>query len=99
MLLRTGNRFSSLQIIKAGCDPEDPAVLACLRKVDVFEFFMGNGGWPTNATLRPPLAPVMSWGPVIDGSDQGLPGRPLDMVRARQYAEVPLIIGTNKDEV
>jgi para-nitrobenzyl esterase len=70
-----------------------------LRKVDAFEFFMEKVDWPTNATLRPPMAPIMPWGPVIDGSNQGLPKRPLDMIQEGNYAAVPLIIGTNKDEV
>eukprot|EP00045_Choanoeca_perplexa_P016639 m.226724 g.226724 ORF g.226724 m.226724 type:complete len:556 (+) comp17315_c1_seq10:25-1692(+) len=93
-----GNLFSTYQITEAGCNPEDPDLLSCLRKVDAFQFFMAKSDWPANATLRPPLAPVMPWGPVIDGSDQGLPKRPLDMIREKNYAAVPLIIGTNKDE-
>ena len=94
-----GDLFSTYQITKAGCNPDDPDLLACLRKVDAFEYFMDKSDWPTNTTLRPPMAPVMPWGPVIDGSSQGLPKRPLDMIRDKGSAAVPLIIGTNKDEV
>lgn len=94
-----GNLFSSYQITIAGCDPDDPALLDCLRKQDAFQFFMAKSDWPTNATLRPPLAPVMPWGPVVDGSELGLPARPLDMIKAGNFAKVPLIIGSNLDEV
>ena len=56
------NLFSSYQIVKAGCNPDDPELMTCLRSKNAFDFFMEKDDWPTNATLRPPLAPVMPWG-------------------------------------
>jgi para-nitrobenzyl esterase len=42
------------------------------------------------------LTPGVWWGPVVDGTE--LPRQPLDMIRAGDFARVPLIIGANRDE-
>merc|ERR1712242_333325 len=44
-----------------------------------------------------PLWPLMPFGPVIDGSDAGLPGIPRTLVQQGKFHKVPLIIGSNKD--
>lgn len=46
----------------------------------------------------PVLAPVMPWGPVIDGSNVGLPDLPYTMITQGNFAKVPLITGSNANE-
>ena len=49
-------------------------------------------------TGLPGLAPVMPWGPVIDGSETGLKDMPLTILQNGQGNYVPTIWGSNKDE-
>jgi len=44
-----------------------------------------------------PLWPLMPFGPVIDGTDVGLPDVPYTLMQKGDFAKVPLIIGANKD--
>lgn len=46
----------------------------------------------------PPLAPVMPWGPTVDGSTAGLLDKPLNILRSGKGNYVPTIWGSNKDE-
>ena len=48
------------------------------------------------ARTLPALAPLMPWGPAIDGAV--LTDTPLRRVRAGAYNRVPVLMGTNKDE-
>jgi len=58
-----------------------------------------TGSWDQSGTgFRPLMAPLMPWGPAIDGSDQGLPGLPLELIQEGRGSGVPLIAGTNGDE-
>ena len=50
------------------------------------------------ATGLPALAPVMPWGPVIDGTDAGLLDMPLTLLRSGKGNYVPTIWGSNKNE-
>merc|ERR1711981_762336 len=44
-----------------------------------------------------PLWPLMPFGPVIDGTDAGLPDMPLTLVQQGKHHKVPLMLGSNKD--
>ena len=46
----------------------------------------------------PPLAPVMPWGPVVDGTSVGLEDIPLNLLKAGRGNYVPTIWGSNKNE-
>ncbi len=46
----------------------------------------------------PPMYPVMSWGPVIDGTKQGLLDMPLALIERGLFNAVPTIFGTNRNE-
>ena len=46
----------------------------------------------------PPLAPVMPWGPVVDGTKVGLTDKPLKVLQRGQGNYVPTIWGSNKNE-
>lgn len=46
----------------------------------------------------PKVAPLMPWGPAIDGTATGLLETPLSLMQKGQFNRVPLIIGTNNDE-
>jgi len=53
---------------------------------------------PAQRAVLPPLAPVMPWGMTIDGSPAGLPALPLTMLQHGDFAKVPFMAGTNRDE-
>lgn len=96
------NDFASVVLDKVKCSPElsNAALLACLRDVRVEDLFMTTRkDWDVlpNATI-PPLAPLMPWGPVIDGVSEGLLDRPSRLIAAGNFNRVPLIIGTNLNE-
>ena len=54
-------------------------------------------GW-LDVKTRPPFAPVMSWGPSIDGSPLGLLDRPITLIEKGDFAQVPLLMGNNQNE-
>ena len=86
--------------------------LRSLRPGDLMKNFLAplkkNWNWPfkphthtltpAEHAALPPLAPVIPWGFVVDGSEAGLPDVPLNMIRRGSFAKVPLMAGTNKDE-
>ena len=49
--------------------------------------------------VLPPLYPVMSWGPTVDGSPAGLLHTPIVALQSGAWNRVPLLAGTNKNEV
>eukprot|EP00049_Salpingoeca_infusionum_P010555 m.182680 g.182680 ORF g.182680 m.182680 type:complete len:554 (+) comp14674_c0_seq3:190-1851(+) len=88
--------FSQGLINHVKCNGSDP--ISCLRETNPRDLMMdGNDYQKINRTI-PPLAPVMPWGPVIDMSSMGLKARPIDSIRAGNFAQVPIIMGTNHDE-
>ena len=46
----------------------------------------------------PPLAPLMPFGPVIDGTSLGLPKMPLDSIKAGEAMQVPFLLGSTLNE-
>jgi carboxylesterase type B len=83
-----------------GCDrtkfSSSANYLACIRSLSTSTVMSGVGN--ASAPGYPPLAPVMPWGPTIDGSSSGLMRLPLDSMQANVWNRVPLLLGTNKDE-
>ena len=53
---------------------------------------------PKAAGRLPALAPLMPWGPAIDGRPTGTLDMPLERIKAGTFNKVPLLLGTNKDE-
>jgi para-nitrobenzyl esterase len=74
---------------KVGCTGGDAA--ACLRGKSAAELV---AALPFRRGLL--LLPGVWWGPIIDGVE--LPRMPLAAIRAGDFARVPLIIGTARDE-
>ncbi|EGD82246.1 hypothetical protein PTSG_02916 [Salpingoeca rosetta] len=93
----TAYQFGDELLKKAGCS-NNANTLECLRGLKTEDFFATAKDWPIVNGTAPPLAPVMPWGPTIDGSKHGLPDRPINMIRRGEFAKVPMIIGTNHDE-
>ena len=52
----------------------------------------------TNVAVTPALAPIMPWGPVIDGTATGTKEMPLKTLQNGRGNYVPTIFGSNKDE-
>jgi para-nitrobenzyl esterase len=84
------------------------AFLRCLRALDTAALISAppswlSPDWPNPPAAGPPsgwvsaFAPLMPFGPCVDGSPE-LPALPLALIRAGQFARVPLIIGTNQNE-
>ena len=48
--------------------------------------------------MLPSLAPLMPFGPVVDGANNGVPRIPYDAIKDGEHNKVPLIIGTTSDE-
>jgi len=65
---------------------------------------MSDLGIPTElfdsigSIIVPPVAPVMPFGPAIDGSKNGLPDVPMHLIEKGEWAQVPVIMGINKNE-
>jgi carboxylesterase type B len=70
-----------------------PAAISQLR--EIWGKLIGSASGVSSPTL-PALAPVMPWGPAIDGVV--LLTSPLAAVRAGTFNNVPMILGTNKNE-
>ena len=50
-----------------------------------------HGSWP--------LDPSMPYGPVVDGTSEGLPAFPLELIESPDFVpDVPLLIGTNRND-
>eukprot|EP00164_Ancoracysta_twista_P004684 GFYU01006332.1.p1 GENE.GFYU01006332.1~~GFYU01006332.1.p1 ORF type:complete len:472 (+),score=152.04 GFYU01006332.1:138-1418(+) len=45
-----------------------------------------------------PLAPVMPFGPTVDGTQHTMPLVPLELIKQGKFNKVPVIMGTNRDE-
>lgn len=98
--------FNTLYAAAIGCGGAGAAQLACLRALPadgVLEALGDdlNPDWPFKNQTRPPivlpaLAPVMPWGPAIDGV--ALPAMPQHAVEAGTFNRVPVIMGTNRNE-
>eukprot|EP01064_Diplonema_japonicum_P015427 TRINITY_DN23150_c0_g1_i1.p1 TRINITY_DN23150_c0_g1~~TRINITY_DN23150_c0_g1_i1.p1 ORF type:complete len:547 (+),score=150.35 TRINITY_DN23150_c0_g1_i1:47-1687(+) len=78
-----------------------PSQLDCLRSLSLDDVLSPLLAWrkaypKAEAGIMPRVAPIMNWWPVVDG--RALPESPIDMALNGQTADVPLIIGTNKDE-
>mmetsp|Transcript_107457 Transcript_107457/g.213377 ORF Transcript_107457/g.213377 Transcript_107457/m.213377 type:complete len:605 (+) Transcript_107457:121-1935(+) len=81
--------------------------LSCLRALPMNSILHGAGSEESQQRevqpkkLRPrhhsPIYPVMPVGPVIDGTEAGLPDTPIKMVEAGRFNRVPLIAGANED--
>jgi para-nitrobenzyl esterase len=74
---------------KLGCT--GPDVAACLRSKTADAI---AGALPIRRGLL--LLPGVWWGPIVDGRE--LPQLPLAAIRAGDFAQVPLMIGTARDE-
>ncbi|GAB5359947.1 hypothetical protein AAMO2058_000585800 [Amorphochlora amoebiformis] len=94
-------------------DCKDPqSRLECLRKIPVEQLLIPISQWLTDALGRnnpslpipktvpaygSDLFPVMPYAPTIDNSPAGLQGTPIELVRKGQKANVPLLLGANKN--
>jgi para-nitrobenzyl esterase len=76
---------------KLGCAGDDAATLACLRGKSADAV---AGALPMKRGFL--LPPGVWWGPVVDGVE--LPRQPIDLLRAGDFARVPLLVGANRDE-
>lgn len=89
----------------------DAVTLECMRKLPVADLLLSiadylNPNWPCvtpgrdcqTSTLKhiPALAPLMPWGPAIEG--KFLTDTPLHLIKAGKFNKVPILQGTNKDE-
>jgi len=79
-------------------------VLNCLRSLSS-EQILSGGVFDKSLKIDrssnsyfPRLYPLMPWGPTIDGKTNGLLDVPLNLIKKGQWAQVPLIIGTNQNE-
>lgn len=93
-----------------GCN-DSTTKIDCLRKLPAKDFVVAFSQWASDSAARKlpgplpsdipdfgsPLFPVMPNGPAVDGSPMGLTGVPLDLVRAGGSANVPLMLGSNRD--
>lgn len=90
--------FGKRVVTAAGCDGAED-VIACLRAAHPHDLFVPADAWNCSSDDPcPPFAPAMSWGPTIDGSEQGMPAMPIDVITTRGGSGVPLIMGTNENE-
>lgn len=98
----------------AGCDGNSSTteeIVECLRGKSTQEVMLPmarelNSHWPfasssgREPTYMPAMAPIMPWGPTIDGAWEGCKGKPIDMFRKGKdyFNAVPVIFGTNLNE-
>eukprot|EP01059_Diplonema_ambulator_P023582 TRINITY_DN390_c0_g1_i1.p1 TRINITY_DN390_c0_g1~~TRINITY_DN390_c0_g1_i1.p1 ORF type:complete len:547 (+),score=219.00 TRINITY_DN390_c0_g1_i1:66-1706(+) len=78
-----------------------PNQLDCLRKLSLDDVLSPVLAWRKKYPVSeqgtmPRVAPIMNWWPVIDGTT--LPMTPIEMAQSGQIVDVPLIMGTNRDE-
>lgn len=71
--------------------PQHPDAASAAAAASAALLRRGAGG-----SVLPPLAPLMPWGPAIDGVV--LKGMPLSLIKAGVFNRVPTIMGTNKNE-
>jgi len=75
-----------------GC-PLGPDQLACLQAKPASDFEK----LPSGFSGRSPIAASFPVGPVVDGLEHGLLGVPIDLVRAGKIAQIPIMLGANKN--
>lgn len=87
---------------RLNCSSSGSEFLDCLRKRPMWDFVDPPANLPRASPLYDrhanPATASMSYGPTIDGSDVGLRGAPVDLMRAGKFHKVPIIIGANLDE-
>lgn len=98
--VRTGAAFAeSLGCTQQGSNAS--AQLACMRALGT-DAVMHHSSWPGGERGEgpplPPLAPVVTFAPAVDGAWDGNIGTPLQRIRAGKHNRVPVIFGTNQDE-
>eukprot|EP00041_Stephanoeca_diplocostata_P010591 m.168700 g.168700 ORF g.168700 m.168700 type:complete len:452 (+) comp18218_c0_seq1:120-1475(+) len=88
-----------------GCDGnDDDELVTCLRKLTTKELVTPLRLPP--ADIHPPdrniplprLLPFLMWGPVVDGSREGVEARPIEQLKEKRFNDVPLLLGTVRDE-
>mmetsp|Transcript_42604 Transcript_42604/g.109585 ORF Transcript_42604/g.109585 Transcript_42604/m.109585 type:complete len:595 (-) Transcript_42604:125-1909(-) len=103
-------KVSALDLVKVSLPAEDPkGFWAWIKKF--FHHLVDSGEGmqesthvsiddPSNVTTRlvPPLYNMMDWGPVVDGSIDGLLDVPAVRIEKGEFNRVPVIIGCNHDE-
>jgi len=93
--------LGNLLVEGVGCEKDD---LQCLRELETSELLYGL--LPSLAARPetvdspgiPTLTPLAPFGPVVDGTKQGLPMLPLEAVEAGEHVKVPVLLGTNQNE-
>ena len=87
---------------RVGCgkDLQPQEMAACLRSVPLAKL-IEHQLYPVG--LHPdqdlvPMAPILPWVPVVDGSPSGLPLRPADGFAKGDFNRVPILMGTTHDE-
>jgi carboxylesterase type B len=92
-----------------GCNTTGTALTSCLRKLPASDFLVGAGqmvkDWVARLTHSElpsdipdhacPLFPTNAWGAAVDGSPDGLPDWPLNLLEKGDFNKVPLITGAN----
>lgn len=94
-----------------GCNVTGAALPACLRKLPAKEFMFGTSAvqmvkdWAARLRHKEipsdvpdwacSLFPANAWGTVVDGSDEGLPDWPLQLLNSGNFNKVPMISGAN----
>jgi carboxylesterase type B len=95
-----------------GCPNTTVNQLACLRELpfekfiipmsEIFQELIANEfNLPLPADVPifgSPVFPLMPFGPVIDGSPDGLMGLPSDLVASGAFNHVPVLLGNNKND-
>jgi len=92
--------WSQLHSKTVGCDPSDSKNLTtCLRTVTAQKLdWVKKDLYNETDYFLPLLYPIMPWGPVIDGSPEGLVDMPLTQLKNNKGLIVPYIGGTNDNE-
>lgn len=73
--------------------PSGPDQLACLQTKPALSFVDAPAGF----VGRSPVFAVFPFGPVIDGTPNGLVDLPSTLVQQGKLAQVPLLLGSNRD--
>jgi para-nitrobenzyl esterase len=88
---------------KVGCNMNGTARLDCLRGLSTSDAFPFDSRTPMPP--NPPGAPRLPWGipefnwmPAVDGSPNGMLDEPLTLVQKGLFNDVPIVLGTNKNE-
>lgn len=104
-----GDAYTAAIGCNASAAGSDAAFLSCLRQLPVMDLLGSlpswfSKSWPRESgpgvppAVRPLLAPVMPWGPPVDGTAVGLLQRPLDRIRQGHFNGHAVVAGTNQNE-